>query len=39
MTHGKSASLYDSQNRSYLDFGGGIAVNSLGKRAKIVRKA
>ena len=39
MTHGKKCRLYDSQNRSYLDFGGGIAVNSLGNAPKIVRKA
>ena len=36
MTHGKKCRLYDSQNRSYLDFGGGIAVNSLGNAPKIV---
>jgi len=29
-THGRGCRLYDSQNRAYLDFLGGIAVNALG---------
>ena len=29
-THGRGCRLYDSQNRPYLDFLGGIAVNALG---------
>src|SRR3984957_4600205 len=29
-THGRSCRLYDSQERPYLDFLGGIAVNALG---------
>ncbi|KAJ3108194.1 acetylornithine aminotransferase [Phlyctochytrium bullatum] len=30
ITHGKGATLYDSDGRAYLDLGAGIAVNSLG---------
>ncbi len=38
LVRGKKCRLYDSEGRSYLDFGGGIAVNSLGNAPKIVRK-
>lgn len=39
LVRGKKCRLYDSEGRSYLDFGGGIAVNSLGNAPKTVRKA
>ncbi len=39
LVRGKKCRLYDSEGRSYLDFGGGIAVNCLGNAPKIVRKA
>ena len=29
-SHGKGSYLFDKENKSYLDFGAGIAVNSLG---------
>ncbi len=39
LSHGKKCRLWDTEGRSYLDFGGGIAVNCLGNAPKIVRKA
>lgn len=39
LVRGRKCRLYDSEGRSYLDFGGGIAVNSLGNAPKTVRKA
>lgn len=39
MAYGKKCRLWDTEGRSYLDFGGGIAVNSLGNAPKVVRKA
>ncbi len=36
---GKKSRLWDSEGREYVDFGGGIAVNSLGNAPKVVRKA
>lgn len=30
LTHGKGAYVWDTQNRKYLDFSAGIAVNALG---------
>ena len=39
MSHGKKCRLYDTLGRSYLDFGGGIAVNCLGNAPKVVQKA
>ncbi len=39
LSHGKKCRLWDTEGRSYLDFGGGIAVNCLGNAPKVVRKA
>ena len=39
LSHGKKCRLWDTEGRSYLDFGGGIAVNCLGNAPKTVRKA
>lgn len=39
LVRGKKCRLYDSNGRSYLDFGGGIAVNCLGNAPKLVRRA
>ena len=39
LVRGRKCRLYDSEGRSYLGFGGGIAVNSLGNAPKTVRKA
>lgn len=37
--YGKKCRLWDTEGKSYIDFGGGIAVNSLGNAPKTVRKA
>jgi hypothetical protein len=34
-THGEGARLYDAHGKEYLDFAAGIAVNALGKIAKL----
>lgn len=39
LVRGRKCRLYDSEGRSYLDFGAGIAVNCLGNAPKLVRKA
>ena len=39
LDHGKGSYLYDSDGRAYLDFAGGIAVNSLGYGNKSLEKS
>lgn len=38
LSHGHKCRLFDTAGRSYLDFGGGIAVNCLGNAPKLIRK-
>jgi len=38
LTHGKGRYVWDDQGRKYLDFGGGVAVNSLGHAHPAIRE-
>ncbi len=39
MVRGKGSRVWDSSDKSYLDFGGGIAVNCLGHAPEVIAKA
>src|SRR5271170_752330 len=38
LTHGKGRYVWDDEGRKYLDFGGGVAVNSLGHAHPAIRE-